>query len=114
MKVTIGFAILITCSVIANLFMKTGAMVAPEQKIIFGLLSWRSIIGLFFFGLGGLAYAWVLQWVNLSIAQSFMSAQFVAVILASAILLSEPIPLARWFGIALIACGIIVVGSTRQ
>ena len=45
-------------------------------------------------------------------AQAFAATQFIAVILASSLLLSEPIPFARWIGIGLIACGIAVVGTT--
>ena len=46
--------------------------------------------------------------------QSLLTAAivFVAVILASALILSESIPPMRWLGIALIAAGVLLVGST--
>jgi hypothetical protein len=55
-----------------------------------------------------LFYARVLRLLPLNVAQSYAAAQFIAVILASKLILGEPIPLARWAGISLIAAGIIV------
>jgi drug/metabolite transporter (DMT)-like permease len=46
----------------------------------------------------------------LNVAQSFAALQFVAVILASAWFLGEPISGVRWLGIALIIAGILTVG----
>jgi drug/metabolite transporter (DMT)-like permease len=61
-----------------------------------------------------LIYAWILAFLPLNVAQSFTAAQFIAVILASAVFLSEPIPVARWLGIALIFVGILVVSLTEH
>jgi uncharacterized membrane protein len=50
----------------------------------------------------------------LNVAQSYAAAQFVAVILASAILLGESIIVMRWLGIILITAGILVVAISRD
>jgi undecaprenyl phosphate-alpha-L-ara4N flippase subunit ArnE len=108
----LAFTVMIGCTVAANLFMKIGASAPGPQRLIAGLLDWRLVVGLAFFGCAGIVYAWLLRWVALNVAQSFAAAQYVAVIIASAYLLSEQISLVRWAGIALIATGIIVVGAT--
>jgi drug/metabolite transporter (DMT)-like permease len=57
-------------------------------------------------------YSIVLQWMPLNVAQSFAAFQFVAVIVASAWFLGEPISGVRWLGIALIVAGILAVGMS--
>ncbi|MEM7221346.1 MAG: hypothetical protein AAF495_00095 [Pseudomonadota bacterium] len=114
MKIFIAFVVMISCTVAANLMMKSGAMVPVHERFILGLLSWKSLIGLCVFAIAALIYAWLLQWVPLNVAQSFAAAQFIAVILASAWVLSEGISLSRWIGILLIATGILVVGLTTD
>lgn len=112
MKIVAGFAIMICFTVAANLLMKSGAMIPPAQRAVFGLLSWQTAFGIAMFGCAGLLYAWILQWLPLNVAQSFATAQFIAVIVASAVLLDERISMARWAGILLIAIGIVLVGLT--
>jgi undecaprenyl phosphate-alpha-L-ara4N flippase subunit ArnE len=108
----LAFTLMIGCTVAANLFMKIGASVPSPQRLIAGLLDWRVVVGLVFFGCAGIIYAWLLRWVPLNLAQSFAAAQYVAVIIVSAYLLSEEISRARWIGIALIAAGIVLIGAT--
>jgi drug/metabolite transporter (DMT)-like permease len=50
----------------------------------------------------------------LNLAQSLASVQFVAIILASALVLAEPIPLPRLIGIVLILAGVVVASSTYE
>lgn len=112
MRLVIGFALMIGCTVAANLFLKAGALVPAAERTFFGIMDWRAVLGFAWFGAGGLIYAWILNWMPLNVAQSIAASQFVAVILASAVLLREPIPLPRLFGIALIAIGIILVSAS--
>jgi undecaprenyl phosphate-alpha-L-ara4N flippase subunit ArnE len=114
MKIILAFSMMIGCTVMANLLLRAGASAAVPQRLFPGFVDWRVIAGLASFGCAGIVYAWVLQWVPLNIAQSFAAAQYVAVILASALVLSEEVPPARWLGIALIALGIIVVGASSS
>jgi drug/metabolite transporter (DMT)-like permease len=100
---------MISCTVAANLLMKTGADGDSSGRLL-GLVHWKTIAGLAAFAMAGVVYAWLLRWLPLNVAQAFASAQFVAVILASAIVLAEPIPPSRWAGIVLIVCGILLVG----
>lgn len=110
MKVFFGFLIIVPAIVAGNLLMKLGADSPDSEKIVLGLLSWKSLAGLFLFGAAVLVYAWILKWIPLYLAQSFAASQFVGVVLVSALFLSEPISLMRWIGITLIAIGIIWVG----
>jgi len=114
MKTVLAFTMMFGCTVMANLLLKAGASAVPPQRLFLGFVDWRVIAGLASFGCAGIVYAWLLQWVPLNIAQSFAAAQYVAVILASALVLSEDVPPVRWLGIALIALGIIVVGASSS
>ncbi len=106
---------MIVCTVIANLFMKIGASAGDTSASGFlaRLFSVRVLIGLGFFGTSAMIYLIILSRVPLSVAQSFAAAQFCAVILASWIILAEPIGPVQWLGMALIALGIGIVGLSR-
>jgi drug/metabolite transporter (DMT)-like permease len=112
MKFAVGFVVMISFTVAANLLMKLGAEVPSVGRPIFGLLAWQTVFGIGAFGCALLIYAWLLQWQSLNVLQAFMAVQFIAVILASAVVLGEHIPPGRWIGIGLIAAGILVVGLT--
>jgi drug/metabolite transporter (DMT)-like permease len=101
-----------TFTVIANLLLKTGAVMGRDAGGAWWeqLLNWRVVAGFASFGAAALFYTILLRTVPLNVAQSFTAAQYVAVILASALVLSEPINAARWVGIFLIAGGIAIVG----
>jgi multidrug transporter EmrE-like cation transporter len=98
----------IACTVAANLLMKTGSGDAPSP-VLLGIASWRTAVGLAAFACGGLFYARVLRFLPLNVAQSLGAAQFIAVILASRLVLGELVPLTRWIGISLISVGILIV-----
>jgi drug/metabolite transporter (DMT)-like permease len=110
MKAVAPLLAMIGCCVAANLLMKLGSQDIPSP-VLFGFLSWRTVFGLAAFGLGGLFYAAALRYLPLSVAQSYAAAQFVAVILASKLVLGEPVPVGRWFGISMIMGGILIVAS---
>jgi undecaprenyl phosphate-alpha-L-ara4N flippase subunit ArnE len=112
MRLVIGFILMIGCTVAANLFLKLGAQVPMAERTIVGVMDWRAIVGFAFFGAGGLIYSWILNWMPLNVAQSIAASQFVAVIIASAWLLGEPISVPRVLGIGLIVAGIVLVSAT--
>ena len=62
------------------------------------------------FAMAFLFYAMILRRLPLSLAQAILSIQFVLVILAANVLLSEPVGGMRWIGIALMALGLVVIG----
>ena len=112
-KLLLGFVLMISCTVGANLFMKLGAS-APESSRWFGILSPLTATGVGCFALAAIVYAWLLQYLPLNVAQAIASIQFVAVILAARWVLDEPVTSMRWVGILLIAVGIAVVGWTAD
>jgi drug/metabolite transporter (DMT)-like permease len=115
MKIVLTLCGMITFTVIANLLLKTGAVSGePGQGPLTHLLNWRVLAGLSSFGLAVCFYILILQWLPLNVAQSFAAAQFVAVILASAWVLSEPIGPVQWLGITFIAIGISIVGWSQR
>ncbi|MDO8347226.1 MAG: EamA family transporter [Rugosibacter sp.] len=113
MKLLIEFAAMVSLTVIANVLLKSGAS-APgvSSEHLWSLLNWRVIAGLASFALGAGFYVLILNKLPLNVAQSFAAVQFVAVILASFLVLGEPIGGLRWAGIALIVAGITLVGIT--
>ena len=112
MKIVIIFILMISCTVIANLLMKTGVSGMEEGSAgyLSRLLSWRVLLGFGFFGTSALLYLMVLSWLPLGVAQSFVAAQFIAVIFSSWLILSEPISAGQFVGMCLIMLGIVVVG----
>jgi drug/metabolite transporter (DMT)-like permease len=110
LKLAFGIASIIGCTIGANLLLKIGASLPDRDRMLFGVLNWHSFAGLCLFAAAGVMYAWVLKWLPLHIAQGIAAAQFMGVILASWLVLSEPISGAQWIGIALIAAGIVVTG----
>jgi len=107
-KATLLLLAMIACTVTANLLLKLGSG-DVRSPLLLGLLSARTALGLGVFGCAGLFYSWALRFLPLNVAQSYAAAQFIAVIIASRLMLGEPIPLTRWAGIAMIALGIVVI-----
>jgi undecaprenyl phosphate-alpha-L-ara4N flippase subunit ArnE len=110
MKLVLAYVAMIGCTVIANLLFKTGAMNAAKGAGLLAFLNPYLIGGVATFGVSAAIYIVVLQWLPLNVAQSYLSAQFVAVVLASALFLSEPISTLQWVGIGFITAGIFLVG----
>lgn len=114
MKTLLAFAAMISLTVMANWLLKTGAdSLNVESSLWDRLLSWRLILGLTFFACAAVVYIAILTRLPLNVAQSFAAAQFIAVILVSWLVLSEPIRHGQWVGIVLIAAGIAIVGWSR-
>jgi multidrug transporter EmrE-like cation transporter len=115
MKTLLLVAGMVACTVIANLLLKTGAVSgrAAGGPWWAQVLNWHVLGGYAVFAVSAMFYTLVLRTVPLNVAQSFTAAQFVAVVLSSAFILSEPIGTTRWIGIAMIAAGIILVGWTH-
>ena len=42
MSLVIGFIVMVSCTVVANLLLKLGAVVPPDQRMLFGLFDWRT------------------------------------------------------------------------
>jgi drug/metabolite transporter (DMT)-like permease len=106
--IAFGLVGMISFTVIANIFLKIGA-VSPPSAVLLEIANWRTAVGFAAFACSAFFYAWLLKWLPLNVAQSFTAVQFVAIIFASRLVLSEPISTARWLGIALIFAGILVV-----
>jgi drug/metabolite transporter (DMT)-like permease len=115
MRTILAVTGMITFTVIANLLLKTGAVLGRESGGAWWeqILNWRIASGFASFAVAALCYTIVLRTVPLNVAQSFTAAQFIAIILASSLVLAEPITAMRWVGMALIACGILVVGASQ-
>jgi drug/metabolite transporter (DMT)-like permease len=113
-KILAGLVAMISCTVVANIFMKLGAGASSSERWLSGIAGSKTIAGMAFFLCAMLIYAWLLTKMPLNLAQSLASAQFISVILASSIVLAEPIPNIRWLGIALITAGIVIVGYSAD
>ncbi|MBQ3059253.1 MAG: EamA family transporter [Desulfovibrio sp.] len=99
---------LIAINVCASLLLKVGAADKPAWLLLH-ILSWRSFLGLACFGLGGLAYAIVLRYVALSVAQALLTSQYAFTVLGAWLLLHEHIDAVQWVGFVLIGLGIGLV-----
>jgi drug/metabolite transporter (DMT)-like permease len=110
----LGIASMVALTVGANLMLKLGAMAPPAERVLLGALSWQSIVGLSLFGIGGVIYAFVLRALPLHVAQAFAAVQYVVVVLAASLLLSERIAPTSWLGIAFIVVGIVLVSTAMH
>jgi drug/metabolite transporter (DMT)-like permease len=70
------------------------------------------LLGLFFYGVGALAWIAALTRLDLSVAYPFLALNFVLIALSSWLVLNERIPLLRWVGIAVICGGILLVAAS--
>lgn len=112
--VVLGLIAMMCCTVIANLLMKLGATTPAAERFFFGIVDWKMAAGLVAFGCAVVVYAMLLQSIPLNLVQSLAAAQFIAVIVASKLVLAEPISATRWVGVALIAAGLVVMGVTPE
>jgi len=113
-KILLFAAGMISFTVVANLLLKMGAVAGHEAGGPWWIqvANWRVAAAYGSYAISVLFYTLLLRTVPLNVAQSFTAAQFIAVVVASAVVLSEPISSPRWAGIALIAAGIALVGWT--
>ena len=101
----------ISCTVLGNLLLKTGAG-KPGIYTLWPLsiINLYVVAGALSFALGLLFYTMILKKMPLNIAQSIFSVQFIVVIVASSIFLNEFIPFTRWVGFAFVAIGLFIIG----
>lgn len=100
----------VAINVCASLLLKIGAS-EPAAPILLNFLSWRSFCGLMCFGFGGLAYAWLLRYVPLGVAQAVLSSQYIFTILGAWFLLHEQVDAIQIIGFILVGVGIALVVS---
>jgi drug/metabolite transporter (DMT)-like permease len=105
----LGMSAVVIGNVAANIFIKLGADRAAGRTLWFGLLGWPTLVGIGFFGVSVLLYAWVLKHLPLHLAQSMAALQFIGVILAAALFFDETISIWQWLGFALIVLGLAIV-----
>lgn len=92
-------------NVFANILLKIGSA-DPRAPLLLNILSWRSFLGLACFGLGGVAYAFLLRFVPLSTAQAVLASQYIFTILGAWLLLHETITIQQALGFLFIGIGI--------
>ena len=100
----------VAMNVCASLLLKMGATDRPADLLL-GLLSWRSFLGLACFGLGGLAYAWLLRYVPLGVAQAVLASQYIFTVTGAWLLLHESIDGVQLLGFLFVGLGIALVVS---
>lgn len=114
-KTLIIFTIMTLSTVAGNLLFKLGAVSENSEKFsIMHFVNWKIFSGLVCFAVAAFIYLLLLRTIPLNVAQSFLPIQFISVIIASALILGEPIGLLRWSGIFLIMLGIAIVAYSLQ
>lgn len=101
---------IIFINVTASLLLKSGAN-AERLPLFFNFISFKSFLGLMCFGFGGLAYAWILRFVPLNIAQAVLSSQYIFTLLGAYFILNESFDRIQGIGFVIIAFGIALVVS---
>lgn len=110
----------ILTSVAGQFFLKTGAIKLGKVEVdnvlntIIRIVTVPELMaGLFFYGLGSLAYILLLTRVNLSIAAPSFSLVYVLSILIGFFIFQEQIPFTRLFGLISIIGGVLLVVSKK-
>lgn len=94
----------------AQLLLKTGVM--ASQFTLFAFITNPFIIlGILFYGLGGLIMIFALRSGEVTILFPIMTSSYIWVSLGSLIFLDETISIARWGGIILIVLGIMTLNT---
>lgn len=102
----------VAVNVCASLLLKVGAGKATAPALL-NFMSWFSFLGLCCFGIGGLAYAWLLRYVPLGVAQAVLASQYVFTVLGAWLLLHEKMDGVQIAGFVLIGIGIACVVSRQ-
>lgn len=102
----VALALVIAGNAAGNIFLKLGANAAKYRPAFMGIVNWQTVLGIFCFAFGILAYAWALRQFELHNAQIVVSLQYVVVILLAGWLLREQITAMQWLGIGCIAIGL--------
>ena len=102
-----------------EILLKKGANSAPPTS---GLLHWLSMylgvsalasiwtwLGIISYILGLLAWLYVLRFIPISIAFPINNVMHLAVPIGAPVLLHEPVPLMRWFGIGIALTGVLLL-----
>lgn len=98
----------VAVNVCANLLLKAGAADTPHALFLH-CISARSFLGLLCFGLGGLAYAWLLKYVPLGVAQAILASQYIFTVTGAWLIFHERIDQLQLFGFIFIGIGIALV-----
>lgn len=69
------------------------------------------LVGFLFYGLGGVIMLVAYRFGSLSVLQPMLSLNYVLTIILAAVVLEEPITLARTIGILIIIAGVILIGG---
>ncbi len=73
------------------------------------LTNYYFIIGASLYALSAMLFVWSLKHGDLSLLYPIIATSYIWVTLFSSVVLGEPIPPLRWFGVALIIVGIVVI-----
>jgi drug/metabolite transporter (DMT)-like permease len=118
-KLLVG-AIFVLATAVANVMQKkamesaTGGVAGLSAEVIRRLVATPYLwAGMAAYALALAMYLILLSRVPLNVATSVAALNFVAVLLASRIVLGEPIPPMRYVGFALIVAGLFVVSRTQ-
>ncbi|MDE7241144.1 EamA family transporter [Desulfovibrio sp.] len=101
---------LVLTNVCGSLLLKLGSGDKPVPLLL-NFLSWRSFFGLACFGIGGLAYSWLLRYVPLTVAQTVLASQYIFTVTGAWLILHEPVDGVQLLGFLFVGVGIALVVS---
>jgi len=103
----LGLAAAILLGIAGQLVLKAGAVGAPS--FLAQLFSPMTLFGLVIYGFASIAYIAALNRIPVSIAFPTVAASYAIVAVMAHLLWNEPLGLPQLGGIALIACGILLI-----
>lgn len=105
-----GFLLIaMTIAVLGQGLLKAGA---SAGTFVAQLFDWRTIVGLFAYGVSSILYIAALRRIPLSVALPANALSYVAVAAIGFIMFNEPVSAQRIAGLVLIAVGVLVLASS--
>lgn len=113
-KAVLALAAFVICTLAGNLCFKlsaaqTGALSLSLGAVMQLATRWPVILGLLSYGIAMVAWLVSMSLVPLNLAASVSALTYVGIVLLAKFFFHETIALQAWFGIAMIAMGMVVV-----
>jgi drug/metabolite transporter (DMT)-like permease len=111
------YLVAVTMSAAGGVLLKLGALDIDYEKGLFQaffqvFFNWKIWLGMLMYFLPVLIWIVMMKKIDLSFLQPLFSLMYVVTPLIAFFFLKESIPLLRWFGIAIVALGVLVIAKS--
>jgi drug/metabolite transporter (DMT)-like permease len=111
------YFIAVMMSAVGGVLLKLGALGIDYENGLFSsfcqiFLNWKICLGMFMYFVPVLIWIIMLKKIDLSYLQPLFSLMYIVTPLIAFFFLKENVPLLRWFGIGIVALGVLVIAKS--